>query len=625
MRRGIFRLSLLCGLTMGGLTVSAQVPSLLYVQGRLLDNAGNPLSTNVAVQVAVFDGETGGTVLWTESVGQVPVQNGMYSFAFGTNAPGLAAMLTNAGCWLELTIDRIPMIPRQRLMAVPYALLAGGVTNGAINSAMLADGAVTGTKMAAGSVDSNHLAAGSVTSASLVDGAVTSDKLAPGAVGPDQLVKAYQSGSIRLAIPPNGVDTTVSAVFSPAFDTVPAVTVNLSFDGRIPGDLSVTRPPMPAKSAAGFSTHVAVAPYTDYAWGSPVSLDSSATSSLAASLAVVNGNPAIGYYDGVEKSLRYVRANDVDGRAWGAPISVDTNGDTGRYASMKVVNGNPAIAYFNYTGYDLMYVRATDADGATWGAPVSVYTNGSTGVYPFMAVVNGNPAIAFFDQSSSRLKYVRAGDADGTTWGAPVSADASVVFAYYLSLDVVNGNPAISYLNLFGTGLKYVRASDADGTTWNVPVTADPTPNVGLWSSLAVVDGNPAISYGEGTGQFRLKYVRASDSNGAAWGAPVIVDSNAVTALNTSLAVVNGNPAIGYHDNTQAKYRIRYVRANDATGGVWGAPVMVDTNGTAGSDTSMAIVNGYPAIGYFGGAVAELRYVTVTSAMASVDWVAVKP
>jgi hypothetical protein len=61
-----------------------------------------------------------------------------------------------------------------------------------------------------------------------------------------------------------------------------------------------------------------------------------------------------------------------------------------------------------------------------------------------------------------------------------------------------------------------MRASGASGTGWSMPVTVDSTGNVGIYTSLASVDGNPAISYHDQT-NFVLKYVRANDANGTSF------------------------------------------------------------------------------------------------------------
>ena len=293
-------------------------------------------------------------------------------------------------------------------------------------------------------------------------------------------------------------------------------------------------------------------------WGAPVTPDSTENVGRHTSLAVVNGNPAISYWDSDPNyDLKYVRANDADGTSWGAPVTPDSTGNVGWFTSLAVVNGNPAISYWDGTNGDLQYVRANDADGSSWGAPLTLDSTGTVGLFTSLAVVNSHPAISYLDGSNGDLKYVRANDADGTAWDTPLTLDSTGFVVDFTSLAVVNGNPAISYFDNTNFDLKYVRASNADGTTWDTPLTLDSTGDVGWFNSLAVVNGKPAISYIDFAND-DLKYVRASDADGASWGAPVTPDSAGHVGWFTSLAVVNGNAAISYHDSFP-NYDLKYV------------------------------------------------------------------
>ncbi|MCB1208644.1 MAG: choice-of-anchor D domain-containing protein, partial [Verrucomicrobiales bacterium] len=319
------------------------------------------------------------------------------------------------------------------------------------------------------------------------------------------------------------------------------------------------------------------------------------------SLAVVNGKPAISYYDVTNGDLKYVIANDASASTWGTPVTVDATGDVGQYTSLAVVDGKPAISYYDVTNGDLKYVIANDASGSTWGTPISLDTAINSGQYASLAVVDGNPAISYHDFDNGDLKYVRANTASGTLvgdWGTPQTLDSTGIVGQFTSLLVVNGNPAISYYYPNNADLKYVRADDASGTSWGAQQTLDSTGIVGLYTSMAIVDGNPAISYHNGL-NFDLKYVRASDASGTSWGTPVTLDSATVVGQYTSLAVINGNPAISYYDDSTDD--LKYIRANTSSGtlaGDWDAPETVESTGTVGQFSSLAEVNGQPAISY---------------------------
>ena len=110
---------------LGPLVWSAMVwaqPSLINYQGRLLDAGGEPFNGVVPVEVRLFDSDTGGVAIWQQTITNVEVVNGLYHFQFGDT--NLADALDESEIWLELVIDSELMSPRQRLVAVPYALWA---------------------------------------------------------------------------------------------------------------------------------------------------------------------------------------------------------------------------------------------------------------------------------------------------------------------------------------------------------------------------------------------------------------------------------------------------------------------------------------------------------------------
>ena len=71
--------------------------------------------------------------------------------------------------------------------------------------------------------------------------------------------------------------------------------------------------------------------------------------------------------------------------------------------------------------------------------------------------------------------------------------------------------------------------------------------DVGQWGRLAIVNGNPAVSYLDDTNDW-LKYMRSLDAQGVSWGLPEIVDNSGHVGGVTWLAEVNGSPAISYCD-----------------------------------------------------------------------------
>ena len=176
LRRLVF---LFLGLT----TAHAQVPSLVNYQGKLI-NGSNLVNGTVNIGFLLYTNSTGGSALFFETDANVPVVDGLYATMIGDNpsAGTLAAVLTNDAVYLEVQVNGTTLLPRERMASVSYALLAGGVTNGAIIGSMLSDGVITGAKLATNAVTGDKIADGSVSNADLAVSAVTSDKIAEGAI-----------------------------------------------------------------------------------------------------------------------------------------------------------------------------------------------------------------------------------------------------------------------------------------------------------------------------------------------------------------------------------------------------------------------------------------------------------
>lgn len=95
---------------------------LFNYQGRLLGSDGQPVSESVTVAVNIYTSAAGGAVVYGEEVGSVVVQNGLYSFSYGTNPPAIRQALSGQEGWLELVVNSSVLSPRQRLHYTPYAV-----------------------------------------------------------------------------------------------------------------------------------------------------------------------------------------------------------------------------------------------------------------------------------------------------------------------------------------------------------------------------------------------------------------------------------------------------------------------------------------------------------------------
>jgi hypothetical protein len=101
----------------------AEIPRYINYQGKLTDANDDPVTDDVDVTVRIYDTETGGTALWTETQ-TVTVTRGVFSILLG-NTIALSGLDFNSAYWYSVEIESDgEMTPRQRLTAVGYAINA---------------------------------------------------------------------------------------------------------------------------------------------------------------------------------------------------------------------------------------------------------------------------------------------------------------------------------------------------------------------------------------------------------------------------------------------------------------------------------------------------------------------
>lgn len=117
------------------------IPALVSYQGVLLDSLGQPRTGSVSLTLRIYDALTGGTLLYVQTLGSVPLNDGVFTVAIGptgsaTDSPtnplttsfadALAGDLAGVGPnrFLQVTVGSEGALSRTQILSVPYALRA---------------------------------------------------------------------------------------------------------------------------------------------------------------------------------------------------------------------------------------------------------------------------------------------------------------------------------------------------------------------------------------------------------------------------------------------------------------------------------------------------------------------
>jgi PKD repeat protein len=329
--------------------------------------------------------------------------------------------------------------------------------------------------------------------------------------------------------------------------------------------------------------------------------------------ALIDGKPAMFYRAG-GSTFKYSRSTTTLGLLasdWVTVTVASTGlGNPGRDLCFADVNGSPAVAYTESPGTEDLYYQVASGDGmdsAQWTLPLNLdSTASSTGYNPEIVVVAGSPAIAY--DRNSDLYYTRASTAKGSLlgdWSAPINIQgADSGSANGCCFGIVNGNPAVAYYRYTGGNpeFEFVRSSTATGSLaadWSgkVQISNSYGPNK---PAMFIANGNPAICFMD-SDTSTWRYIRATSSTGATWGAYLDIGDGVTDYLTTvSGTVVNGFPmSVAWRSNM---FDLMFTEANDTSGTIdanWSAPAVIDgQSNNSGSGCEIIEVDGKPAIGY---------------------------
>ena len=487
---------------------SPGAPLLLSLQGKLTDNAGQPVSNgSYSVTFSLHDELTGGTQIWTETQ-NVTTSGGLFTTSLGAiTALQVSHLAQSPDTWLQVRVSPDPpMTPRLRLLSAPYSVIAAeaegltcpacvgssDIATGAVDSARILDGSVGTVDLANGAVTTAKLAAGSVTSAQIADGSVFGVDIANDAVTADKVSFPYAAGSgeggAALSLERQGYTLTtldsagnVGAFTSVAIgeDGLPVIAYADGTDGF----LNVVHCGNPACNSGNIVTPVDLAANVG---GTSITIGA-------------DGFPIVAYWELNTLDLRVVHCGSRTCASGNANAAIDVAGNVGAYPSITLgADGLPVISYHDAGAFDLKVLHCGNVTCVLGNTVTLVDSAGTVGSYSSITIgADGLPVISYTDETNWDLKVAHCGNTLCNAGNILAIVDSTVLVGDHTSIAIgADGLPVVAYRGISVTGLKAAKCGSPDCTTGNVVTALVTAGNVGTYTGVTVGDdGIPMISY----------------------------------------------------------------------------------------------------------------------------------
>lgn len=275
---------------------------------------------------------------------------------------------------------------------------------------------------------------------------------------------------------------------------------------------------------------------------------------------------------------------------------------------LEVIDGKPmtVVTTVNASYAPDVYVfHSDDAQGDLWNSTLVEHEDIVGARLNVLANRGGLLPGVFYSTFQDQIQYRSGLDASGANFASAVTAatDVGLQGSGIVAGAVINDRPCVAYITT-DEKLAFVIASQSDGSAWDAPVILDPNfysySGDALRGAILVANNQIQLYVLHNKEDFSpADYVvyKSTDLTGAAWGPAQVLETSIGLEANPSAALIDGNPAYALaNQNLEHIGALKYVRATDPGATAWNPYKLIDWDTVL--DVALQDVGGAPAVAY---------------------------
>ena len=340
-----------------------------------------------------------------------------------------------------------------------------------------------------------------------------------------------------------------------------------------------------------FSLSFVISAYAVSGWGTAELVETGAGDAYVPQVDIDGSSNSIAVWEQKDGSVWRIWANKYTaGSGWGTAAAIETDPrDAARPRVAMDVNGNAAAVWEQYDG-TVWNIWANRYDASTgWGAEEAIETGTGGAFSPEVAIDGSGNAIAVWRQYDGTVWNIWANRYKATGWPKGWGTaelietnDTGDVAMPRIAMDG-NGNATVVWSHFDDTASSYsiwANRYDAGTGTWGTAAAVEANTTDAYNPEIAMdANGNAIVVWVQSAGDLLDVWANRYDATGGIWGTELLIETNVTGEawMPTVAMDGSGNAVAVWTQSDGTRFNV-WSNRYDATGGTWGTPEAIETD-----------------------------------------------